>query len=256
MDQQLKDTITIWDDDAPELKISAGSPVTEDDATSANFTITSNVAVSSLMISYSTESANFFETAPSSEKVTNQPIMFIGNGPYTAPLPITVFNDDQVENDGTIIVTLDEDDTPPTNYTVAPSPNNSAEVTVYDDDSPKTVTIAADSGEVFEDEGPAKFKLTATGLTADQTLMIQATPAEDGSGSDFLPDTNGTSFPVMFTDLDGDNTFTGDLSVPLDDDSNGEATGKIKLTLNADTTTPDRGIPAWFNHRRIHYYFG
>ena len=50
-----------------------------------------------------------------------------------------------------------------------------AEITIYDDDSPPTIMIAADSGDVAESAGNANFKLTATGLTANATLMINAT---------------------------------------------------------------------------------
>ena len=230
---------TIWDDDAPELAISAGNPITEDDNIMANFTITSQVPVTTpLTLNYTPTSANFIETGSGQPTSTTNPITFDGAGPYTATLPIAVHNDIVEESDGMISVTLNEESTPATSYTLKASPDNTADVTIYDDDSPKTVTIAADSGEIFEDEGPAKFKLSATGLTGSQMLTIQATPAEDGSGSDFLPETNSTNFPVMFTDEDGDNTFSGDLSVPLDDDGDGEASGQIKLTLNADTSTP------------------
>ena len=98
-----------------------------------------------------------------------------------------------------------------------------------------TITIVADSGSVAENAGPAKFKLTATGLTATTTLMINATPTEDGH--DFLTYTvadSSANFPVEFSDQ-GNGTYIGELSVTLDNDRDGEATGKIKLTLNANT---------------------
>ena len=233
--------ITIWDDDAPELQITGGQPVTEKENASVNFTITSNVAVSSLMLNYSAQSTNFFESTSTSVKVVNYPITFNGNGPYTATLPVDIHNDEFAESDGIISVTLEEESTPATNYTVtAPSPNNTAEVTVYDDDSPKTITqlpqIVANYSKMKDQQS---LRLSAIGITGtgDTMLTIQATPAEDGS--DFLPEMNDSSFSVTFTDEDGDNTYSGDLSVPLDDDGNGEATGNIKLTLNADTTTPE-----------------
>ena len=66
-------------------------------------------------------------------------------------------------------------------------------------------------------------------------MSINATPAEDGS--DFLTDSVADiakDFEVEFSDIDGDNTYTGELEVTLDNDSISEATGGIKLTLNAD----------------------
>ena len=85
--------------------------------------------------------------------------------------------------------------------------------------------------------GPAMFDLTATGLTSDTTLMINATPAEVDS-SDFLTDEvadTANNFPVEFTDPDGDNTYDGTLAVTLEDDDDGEATGEIKVTLNIES---------------------
>ena len=99
------------------------------------------------------------------------------------------------------------------------------------------VSIEADSGGVAEDMGPAKFKLTATGLSADTTLSINATPAEVSS-ADFLTsevEATAADFDVVFSDPDNDDIYTGELSVAIDDDEVGEATGKIQLTLNADS---------------------
>ena len=127
--------------------------------------------------------------------------------------------------------------TPASTYTVKSSPSNAAEITVYDDDSPAKIWITADNGEVSESAGMAKFEISATGLTASDVtnpITIYATPTQDGS--DYLPDTVPTSFPVNFTDADSDSTYTGELSVTLDDDSDGEATADLTLTLNADTT--------------------
>ena len=65
--------------------------------------------------------------------------------------------------------------------------------------------------------------------------MINATPNE--VGDDFL--TNAVAdtpknFSVRFTDPDGDDTYSGTLQVPIDNDYRTEVTGEIKLTLNAD----------------------
>ena len=98
-----------------------------------------------------------------------------------------------------------------------------------------TINILSDSGNVAENAGPAKFKLTAIGLTTTTTLMINATPAEDGH--DFLTYTvadTSANFPIEFLEQDN-GTYIGELSVSLDNDRDGEATGKIKLTLNANT---------------------
>ena len=51
--------------------------------------------------------------------------------------------------------------------------------------------------------------------------------------TDEIADTS-SDFSVQFNDPDGDGTYSGDLSINLDDDEIGEATGDIKLTINAD----------------------
>ena len=62
------------------------------------------------------------------------------------------------EDNGTITVTLIADNSNPVKYLVAPTPNNTAQVNVYDDDSPPTIMIGADSGNVVEgDEGLLEF---------------------------------------------------------------------------------------------------
>ena len=108
---------------------------------------------------------------------------------------------------------LRADDDGTLNYTIPATPTPGT-VMVFDDDSLPVVSIVADSGEVAEDAGPAMFNLTATGLTATETLSINATPAENGA--DFLTDEvadTANNFPVEFTDPDGDSTYTGRLPI-------------------------------------------
>ena len=50
---------SIWDDDAPELKISAGSPVLEGNGSTANFIITSEFYIPSLTVNYTPTSTNY-----------------------------------------------------------------------------------------------------------------------------------------------------------------------------------------------------
>ena len=146
-------------------------------------------------------------------------------------------SDTTIEDDAVISVSLladtpNQDGT--IDYTILPS-RGPVEVQVYDDDSLPRVSIVADSGNAPESNGTALFKLTATGLSAEATLQINATPAE--VSGDYLTDAvadAAADFDVVFTDPDGDGTFTGELSVTLDDDETGEATGDLKLTLNAD----------------------
>ena len=77
---------TIWDDDAPELKISAGSPVLEGKGSTANFIITSEFYIPSLTINYTPTSTNYIQTG--SGVATSALVNFSSSSPFTATLPI------------------------------------------------------------------------------------------------------------------------------------------------------------------------
>ena len=224
-------TGTILDDDAPVLKISAGTNVTEGDGNTADFTISSDVLVYSLTVHYNLHTSNFLEFGSGTDTFAR--LNFSGNGPYTAPLNLTVHDDNVKEDDGLIGVTLIDESTPGTSYYVAAAPDDTAELTVLDNDVPPRISVAADNGSVAENTGPAMFTLSTTGLSADTTLMINATPVD--VGGNFVANSSARNFSIMFTDPDNDNTYTGNLAVPLTTDQIGEPTGQIKLTLNTDT---------------------
>ena len=234
----IESTVTVFDDDAPELEITAGSAVVEADNVSAQYVISTKVSPNSyITVRYDlTESANFIHN----EGIGKTQSLDFTNNATEATISIRIVNDNQSENDGTITVTLTDDTANPITYTLAAAPANTASVNIIDDESLPVVMIEADSGDVAENIGTANFNLTATGLSATTTLMINATPAEDGS--DFLTNAIADTpddFPVEFSDSDGDDTYTGTLSVTLDNDEIGEPTGDIKLTLNPTDSTSD-----------------
>ena len=241
---------TILDDDAPVLKISAGANVTEGDGNTADFTIASDVLVHSLTVHYNLHTSNFLEFGSGTDTFAR--LNFSGNGPYTAPLNLTVHDDNVKEDDGTIGVTLLDESTPGTSYYVAAAPENTAELTVLDNDVPPRISVAADNGSVAENTGPAMFTLSTTGLTADTTLMINATPID--VGGTFVANSSARNFSVMFTDPDNDNTYTGNLAVPLTTDQIGEPTGQIKLTLNTDTAQT-KTYQLGYNDRRVYHEY-
>ena len=227
-------TATILDDDAPELKVSAGSPVREGSSETAKFTISSAVAVSSLTVFYTPVSENFLQSG--SNVKTSRVINFSGFGPYTAELEFTIHDDDVEEADGAFRLILREEAIPATSYTVAPTPDNIAELAVTDDDASRpTISISPDNGSVVESVGVAKFKLMATGLKADRTVFVDGYPRE--IRSDFLSgsvETSGINATVNFTDPDGDHIYTGDFEVRFVKDEVGEPSSGIRLILFKD----------------------
>ena len=234
-------TITITDDEAPVLSIGNAIVVTEADQAKAMFPITASFSVNTITVYFTpTQEGDFLGGALTANESTSTTIDFTGG--TSAMLPIPILNDKVVEENGSITITLVEDANMESGqsvitYSIDESQNNAGKVNVIDDDSLPVVSIVADSGNVAENAGSAKFMLTATGFTDDSnlTLSINATPAENES--DFL--TNSVAdipedFEVKFSDIDSDNSYIGELEVTLDNDSVGEATGEIKLTLNAD----------------------
>ena len=76
-----------------------------------------------------------------------------------------MINDSTSENSGTITITLKDDSADPDTYKVASSPNDSATLTIYDDDLLPKISLLADNGIATENTGFATFTLT--------TLILQ-----------------------------------------------------------------------------------
>ncbi len=227
---------TILDNEAPELKISGGGSVIEGDPganITADFVVSAEIIPNrTISVKYNiTETKDFVTSA--NETPGQIAVLIFQPGSKTATLSIPIESDNRQEDFGTITVTLIAESPSIVSYSVAASPDNEAMVSVYDDESPPIVSIIADNGTIAEYAGPAQFMLNAFGITATTTLMIKATPAEDGF--DFLPNA-GTEItqPVEFSDPDGDNVYTGFFPIPIDDDGDPETSGNIKLTLNAN----------------------
>ena len=247
----------IWDDDAPELKITGGDTVTEGENVMAMFTISSMIqppvdptsTTRDIAVDYTPISANFLAANESGTEVEAYTLTFTGTeAPYTATLPIAVHNDDVAEANGSITVTLNQNDPDGTTgsiagYTVAGAPANpsSASVSVRDDDSIPTLTIVADETDVIENQaGGATFTVTATGVNSATSLDVSYSVANLDS-ADFLDSVRTDSddpVKLTFTE-DSSGKFIKVISVALDDDAVGEATGTIQLTLHSDSAAPN-----------------
>ena len=237
-------TATIIDDDAPELKISAGDPVIEGFDRTADFTITSVMPVSALTLNYTPTSVNFIQAGSGVPTSTTSPIIFRGIGPYTATLPITVHDDEASENNGTIQVTLNEESTPATTYTIAPSPNNSASTSIMDDDSIPQLTISAPTTPVLESTGKVDYVLTTT-INPGTNFRVRY-KASEVFGGDFLDagptPTNQEAITTQNVDFSGSaGTYTAILTAPIHNDAVSEHTGQIEVALIAD----DAKVPTY-----------
>ena len=231
--------ITVLDDNAPELSISAVGPVTEADNAVARFMVTAEVSPNKPVRVYylvSETSSGDGDFIVPLEEGNQDELLDFSSSVKGVELTVPIANDTDKETNGTVSVALRTDQVQSgsaLSYTISAT-HTPAMVEVVDDDSLPEITIVADNGEVAEHLGPAQFMLMATGLSGDTTLEINATPAEDGG--DFITDTvaSKADFSVPFTKSESDDTYHGILSVTLDDDMIGEATGDIKVTLNTD----------------------
>ena len=161
-----------------------GNPVTEAEGAVATFLISASRSPNTtITLHYNlTESGNFIDIEGDNKDAS----LDFSNQATEVILPISIVNDTERENSGTITVTINEDTGTPQEYEVAATPRNIANVKVIDDESIPVIEIIPESGSVAENGGPAKFKLVAGRLSATTTLMINATPAEDGDNHDFL----------------------------------------------------------------------
>ena len=93
-------------------------------------------------------------------------------------------DDEATEADGTIMVTLNEEDTPATTYTVAVAPDNAAEVNVTDDDSLPLLTITAPTAPTAESAGMVDFVITRRQPILVTNFRVRYDPSE--VSGDFL----------------------------------------------------------------------
>ena len=221
----------ILDDDAPELTITAGSAVTEGDGNDAEFTITSQVPIpnltNQLTINYTPESDDFIQTGSGTQTFLTR--TFSSISPYTTTIPITVYDNNTIDDNGSITVTLHEESNPGDTYTVASSPKNSATVSVLDNDGFPLLSITGPEAPVPENDGSIFFVVTAPSA---QTLTVRY-QASEVDGGDFLTPAQAAekSAPLSFDQVGGTGPFINRLSVQIHNDSDGENTGRIKVTL-------------------------
>ena len=140
------------------------------------------------------------------------------------------------EENGTIMVTLQEDSSTNPGYTVHAT-NNSATVHVEDNDARvRLLTISAPS-KVAESSGVAEFTVTTRDPSANyvsngyRDVTVQYTAEEVDNGNFLLNSGVRQSAKLRF----GTQRARASLPISLDNDNTPESTGKIKVTLHEDT---------------------
>ena len=156
-------------------------------------------------------------------------------GFYTAELQVPIASDGLPELNSDLEVTINPDTIGSEKYFVHPT-DFSATVFVRDDDAAiPELSMVNVTNPVAESAGSVEFTVIAT-ADPERELTIYYTPAEVAQG-DFLTDTVAakTSTGVTFQNIGGQEQ--GTISVNLHNDSIGEPTGEISVTLNADSET-------------------
>ena len=245
-------TITIEDDDVPELEISNGTQITEGDNVNAEFTITADIMpANDLTVHYLPVSEGFLSPEISNKpQMTSQPLTFTeapNDGPITTTLSIPIVSDEIAEANGTIAVTLQPpppSPSTPASYSVDAT-NYTATLNVLDDDSVIPVlAITGPTENIPESAETVEFTITAyddqaktNSINPGRNITIQYTP-ENLAAANFLL-VSGTAETTILNFNESDGIWTDTFSVTLDDDEIGEATGRIKVTLNDDPATTD-----------------
>ncbi len=219
-------TGTITDDDGPVISIAAGAAVTEGMPATFTLTATSAPAANLTITVTVTDSGNFI-ASPAPTTVT------IAASDTTATLTVPTTDDNTDEVTGMITATVEIG----TGYTVDAT-NNSASVTVNDDDEP---TLAIDSPSVAEGDSATatlRYTVTLTGATEQEVTVDYAdtTSGTATSGADYEAITAGTlTFAPGTTTQNIDVTVMGD----VDDEVDETVILTLSNPVNATITTAD-----------------
>ena len=238
-------TVTVNDDDVPELTITAGSAVTE--GTAASFTVSASPsAASEITVKYTVTQSGAF-VGPSN---LNAKTVSLSGG--TATFTVPTVGDSTDEADGSVTVTLDAG----TGYTLG-SPKT-APVNVSDDDATVVSLARTDSGNIAEGGTSAKANaeftvtlgrqlvagetievplvLSGTGVTADDVNIAKKSGASINKG--VAVGSGGSLTPtVTFTGHDTDTVQTATLLLTSPTDSDTDSAETITVALGPDGTS-------------------
>ena len=210
-------TVTVRDDDTPvpELRLSAGNPVTE--GTPAIFTVTATPAPAApLMVALTvTESADHAASGQTGART----VTIATSG--SVNLQVATVDDATDEPDGTVSMTVDAG----TGYTVAAAPRNTASVAVRDDDTP-VPELRLSAGTPVTEGTPAIFTVTATPApAAPLTVALTVTESADHAASG---QTGARTVTVA-------TSGSVNLQVATVDDATDEPDGTVSMTIDAGT---------------------
>ncbi len=222
-------TLTITDDDAPELTIDDASVAEGDEGESAtlSFTVTLSPAAT-LPVTVDWATSDGTATTGTDYTTANGSLRFT-TGDETKTVTVTVTGDDADEPNETITVTL-------TNESGATLGKATGTGTITDDDDAPTVTLVLTPTSISENGG--KSTVTATldrASSAATTVTVSATPVSPAVANDY------TLSGSQLTIAAGETTSTGEVTITAADNAV-DAMDK-EVTVSATATNP-QGITA------------
>ena len=203
-------TVSVSDDDVPEISISAGGGVTE--GGDASFTITASPApAADLSVSVTVTQSGDYGAATGSQTVI---IPTTGS----ATLTVGTANDDADEADGSVTATVNTG----AGYTVSAT-QGAATVSVADDDTtaPVVPVISVSAGGGVTEGGDAVFTVTASPVPA-AALSVSVTVTQSG---DYGAATGSQTVTIP-------TTGSATLTIGTTNDGADEADGSVTATLN------------------------
>ena len=227
--------ILVADDDIPELTITAGANVFEQDAFFANFTISADIFPSNgLAVRYTPRSNNFLASNVSGTTVTTiQPLTFIPTGDtFSANLMVNIDKDEVDDPPGTIEVTLEDDGKSNSTYSLGSTVT--ASVNVFE--SSEYELRIENSFIVEGDEGSPKlmqFEVTLSPAAREPITVKWHTIIDQGDnatlGDDFFgsPRDGGTLEFAL-----GATTPTQQLAITIFPDTDIEPTESFTIIIS------------------------
>ena len=193
-------TVTISDDDATTISISATTPAAAEPGTDGEFTIQLDGAKvappGGITVTYAVDASSSATSVADYAALSGTATILAGTGSIT--VPVTVADDSIVEESETVGVNLSTENHVGT--TIAASPNDAATVTISDDDN-TTVSISATDPTATEPGDNGEFTIQLAGGKVAPTGGITVAYAIDGATTA----TSGTDYVA----LSGTATITG-----------------------------------------------
>ena len=215
-------SITIQDDDLPVVSISSKSTsVTEGSPAVFSITVNPNPSVAFDLVISTTFTGDFFGTDSTSGTLTLED--FTASQDYN----VQTVGDSLDESDGSVTFTIQDG----SDYDVKNAPNNSASITIQDDDLPVVpeLSIVAKSARVFATED-AVFNINFSATTTI-ALEINITLSSDDEDVADTSMTRTVATSDLSTSADGQKYY--ELVIP---DSDTRADGTLTAEIQTGTT--------------------